>query len=223
MSLSGTVQSAAPGLRGFDANTIITAGVAQQFFSQGFSFCLRYISRGSEASKDLSAAEASAILSSGLALMPVQHVAAAGWTPSGSLGRQNGTHAAANATLVGFPPGVNVWCDLEGVNSATPAQAVIEYCQAWFDAVSAEGFVPGLYVGADAILTGQQLFDLRFQHYWKSLSKVPDIPIRGYQLVQHFASAPVNGISIDLNITQNDNQGGQAQWLVQTGAPPDAA
>jgi hypothetical protein len=214
MALDGTVQGAAPGLRGFDANTVITAAVAQQFFSQGYAFCVRYLSRGPQKSTDLSPEEATDILNSGLALFPVQHVSAAGWSPSGSLGQQYGAQAAVNAAGVGFPPGVNVWCDLEGVKTGTSAQDVIDYCRAWFDAVAAAGFVPGIYVGADAILSGQQLFDLPFQHYWKSLSNVPPIPNRGYQLVQH-PSQMVNGIAIDVDTTQTDNEGGQVQWLVQ--------
>ena len=214
MALNGTVQGAAPGQRGFDANTVITPTVARQFFSQGYAFCIRYLSRGPEKSTDLSASEAADILNSGLALFPVQHVSAAGWSPTGSLGQQYGAQAAANATQVGFPPGVNVWCDLEGVKSGTAAQDVIDYCNAWYDAVAAAGFVPGIYVGANAILSGQQLYDLPFQHYWKSMSNVPAIPNRGYQLVQH-PSQTVNGISIDLDITQDDNKGGQVQWLIQ--------
>jgi hypothetical protein len=74
-------------------------------------------------------------------------------------------------------------------------------------------FVPGLYVGANAILTGQQLYDLPFKHYWKSESKVPAIPVRGYQMIQTQVPQPVNGIGIDQDVTQTDQQGGQALWL----------
>jgi hypothetical protein len=215
MALSGEVQAATAGTCGFDANTVITSGLAQQFFAQGWRFCVRYVSRDPESPGDLSSQEASDILGAGLALMPVQHVRASGWSPSGDLGQQDGTAAAANAAAVGFPPAVNVWCDLEGVDPSTAAQAVIDYCQAWFTAVAAAGFLPGLYVGAQAILTGQQLIDLPFQHYWRSQSNVPDLPNRGYQLMQLFPSITVNGIGIDVDVIQTDEEGGQAQWLVQ--------
>jgi hypothetical protein len=215
MALNGQVQGAAPGVCGFDADTVITADLAHQFSAQGYRFCVRYVSRGPESPEDLSNQEASDILDAGLALMPVQHVRAPGWSPTGSLGQQDGTAAASNAGLVGFPPGVNVWCDLEGVDSATEAQAVIDYCQAWHEAVDAAAFVPGLYVGSQAILTGQQLFALPFQHYWRSQSRVPDIPTRGYQMIQFFPSVTVNGIAIDVDVIQTDEEGGQAQWLTQ--------
>jgi hypothetical protein len=215
MSLTGTIQAAPPGALGFDADTVITAATAQQFFNEGYRFCVRYVSLGSEESSgDLSTEEATNILSSGLALMPVQHVMSEGWLPTASLGQEYGTNAATHAQAVGFPAGVNLWCDLEGIGS-TSAQNVIDYCTAWFTAVSAAGFVPGLYVGANAVLSGQQLYDLPFQHYWQSESEVPAIPVRGYQMIQSFVSEPVNGIGIDKDVTQTDSEGGQAQWGVE--------
>lgn len=212
MALPGSVQSADPGLLGFDANTVISPDTAQKFVNDGFVFCLRYVSRGTEPPTDLTAAEATDILNAGLALMAVQHVRQPGWTPSQSLGTQDGTAAAANAKTVGLPQGVNVWCDLEGVSSAVSAQAVIDHCNAWFDQVNAAGYVPGLYVGANAILTGDQIFNLKFKHYWRSQSNVPNIK-RGYQLIQLFPSLTLNGVDVDVDVTQNDFKGDQAQWL----------
>jgi hypothetical protein len=214
MALPGQIEGAVSLAQGFDSDTVVTAAVAQQFFAQGYQFCIRYLTLlGPQAAGDLSAAEATDVLNSGLALMPVQHVRLPGWSPSQGRGQQDGAQAAANAGSIGFPPGVNVWCDLEGVAAGTPAQDAIDHCNAWFAAVSAAGYVPGLYVGADAILDGQQLYDLAFQHYWKSQSTVPDVPVRGYQLVQEFPAIAANGIGIDVDIAQNDEQGGQAQWL----------
>jgi len=214
MPLPGTVQSAPPGALGFDADTPITASIAQQFAGLNYQFCVRYLSRGpAQGADDLSTAEANAILGAGLALMAVQHVRSEGWSPSAALGQSDGTNAAANATAIGFPAGVNIWCDLEGVSGAAAAQDVIDYCTAWYQAVLAGGFVPGLYVGANAGLSGQQLYDLPFQHYWKSESAVPAIPVRGYQMIQTLVPQPVNGIGIDKDVTQTDQQGGQALWL----------
>jgi Domain of unknown function (DUF1906) len=214
MPLPGTVQPAPSGALGFDSDTAITAQVAQLFAGQGYAFCVRYLSLGrGQRRKDLSAAEGEAILGAGLALMAVQHVRTAGWSPAAAMGNNDGTNASFNASAIGFPAGVNVWCDLEGINAAVAAQDVIDYCNAWYAVVLAAGFVPGLYVGANAILTGQQLYDLAFQHYWKSESKVPAIPVRGYQMIQTLVPLPVNGIGIDQDVTQTGQQGGQALWL----------
>jgi len=214
MALSGNIQAAPNGALGFDADTAISSNVAQQFVSQGYAFCVRYLSRTQgQAPGDLSAAEANAILGAGMALMAVQHVRAPGWSPTAALGQQDGANAGFNAGEIGIPAGVNIWCDLEGVNAASVAPDVIGYCNAWFDAVAAAGFVPGLYVGANCILDGQQIYDLKYQHYWKSLSRVPVLPARGYQLVQTGVTDPVNGIGIDQDVAQTDSAGGQAIWL----------
>ena len=220
MSLPGQIQGAIPSFPGFDCDTTITASLAQKFFMQGYKFCLRYISRGMESDRDLSQQEAIDILNSGLALMPVQHVRSPGWSPDLNLGQQDGQDAILNAQAVGFPVGVNVWCDLEGVDRNSQAQDVIDYCEAWFEAVNRAGYIPGIYVGAGALLTSQQLHDFSFQHYWHSQSRVPDVPSRGYQMIQLFPSIQMNGVAVDLDIVQDDEQGGQAQWLrVDTGSP----
>jgi hypothetical protein len=145
--------------------------------------------------------------------MPVQHVRKPGWSPTAALGQQDGQNAATNALDIGFPAGVNVWCDLEGVGKAVVPQDVIDYCEAWFNAVAAAGLVPGLYVGYGTQLTGQQLYELSFQHYWRSQSSVPEIPGRSYQVLQLFPSVTANGIAIDMDITRTDGANGSAQWL----------
>jgi hypothetical protein len=214
MLLPGTVQAAGDGLLGFDTDGIVTAAKAADFFVRGFRYCIRYVSRvAKQGPDDLSSAEALDILNSGLALMPVQHVRDSGWIPSAQLGGSDGVHAVYHAFIIGFPPGVNVWCDLEGVSQDTPAQLVISYCNSWYDAVAAAGYVPGLYVGADAILDGRALrFRLKFTHYWKSLSNVPEIVGRGYQMLQS-AEQTVDGISIDQDRTQIDLLGDKVLWL----------
>lgn len=217
-TLSGTVQPAATGLHGFDTNTVVTAEVGAAFRTRGFAFCARYLSRSSpQAGGDLSRAEAQAILGSGLALMAIQHVSKPGWVPTEALGSQFGAAAAENAQLIGFPSGVNVWLDLEGVRSGVASEDVIAYCNAWFSAVSAAQYRPGVYVGSDCVLTGDALYwRLRTQHYWRSgSSSSPDIPQRGYQLIQRITSAPdiVGGIAIDRNVSMADAMNGSAFWL----------
>jgi hypothetical protein len=214
MVLPGGVQAAPDGALGFDADTPISANVAQEFAGQGYAFCVRYLSRGiGQAPGDLTSAEAAGILGAGPGLMAVQHVREAGWEPTAAMGQDDGSDAAGNAATIGFPPGVNIWCDLEGVAGDAIAADVIGYCNAWFEAVAEGGYVPGLYVGADCILDGQQLYDLAFQHYWQSISDVPTLPARGYQMIQTLVPELVNGIAIDQDVTQTDDEGGQALWL----------
>jgi len=178
--LPGIIQSAPNQSLGFDADSVITKATAQKFASQGYKFCLRYLSS------------------------------------SAQLGTTYGDNAANNAISVGFPRKVNVWLDLEGISSEVSAEAVIQYCTSWYNAVAGAGYLPGLYVGANSILNSQQLYDLPFQHYWQSESTVPPVAVRSYQMVQSYVGEPVNGIGIDQDITYIDKEGGVPQWLILT-------
>ena len=214
MALQGTVAEAKDGAEGFDTDCPVRPGVARQFAAGGYSFCARYLARGErQGADDLSPLEAAGILAAGLALMAVQHVAAEGWTPGRELGKTYGSNAAAHALAIGLPAGINVWCDLECVATGTASADVAGYCEAWFEAVQAAGFVPGLYVGANCGLTAQQLLESPFQHFWKSESKVPPLSGRGYQIVQSAVASPVHGLSIDRDVAQADRKGGRALWL----------
>ena len=214
--LPGQVFPAPPGLHGIDTTTVLDDSHCRAAKTRGFSFCLRYVPRGEgEQANDLQEAEARTILNAGLALMPVQHVARAGWLPTKNLGSTYGRNAAAHVRDIGFPPGVNVWLDLEGVKSSSAHATVIDYCNAWIAEVETAGFVPGVYIGARAILTGDEIFwRLRSKHFWRSGSRVPDIPHRGYQLIQKIIRHDkVDGVEIDRNLTVNDNFGQSVLWL----------
>jgi hypothetical protein len=184
--------------------------------AHGFTFCLRYVSRGErQQANDLHEAEARTILNTRLALMPVQHVARAGWSPTKNLWSTYGRNAALHVREIGFPPGVNVWLDLEGVKSSSSHVAVIDYCNGWIAEVESAGFVPGVYIGARAILTSEEIFwRLRARHFWRSGSRVPDVPHRGYQLIQKIIrNDEIDGVEIDRNLTVNDNFGQSVLWL----------
>lgn len=204
-----------PPLQGFDTDSVLDEKMVLEFVSRHYGFCLRYLSHEDNASKgDLSADEALLIRQHGLGLMLVQHVRFYPWSPTGALGKEYGQYAVAHAQTVGIPHGVSVWMDLENVNIKSAAQAVIDYCNAWFLAVKDAGYSPGLYVGANSGLSGEQLYQLPFQAYWKSISSVPDIPGRGYQMVQSIPPKAVSSklpIAIDSNYATTDNKGGYPQ------------
>jgi len=103
MPLPGQVFSAPPGLHGIDTNIVLDGSHCRAAKARGFSFCLRDVSRGErEQANDLHEAEARTILRAELALMPVQHVARPGWSPTKSLGAAYGRNAAAHVLRLGF-------------------------------------------------------------------------------------------------------------------------
>lgn len=215
-TLTGIVESDSAGETGFDTDDTLDLAKAKLFYQSGYRFCLRYLSLSQENPKDLTNGEANAILNAGLALMPVQHVLSQDWRPSTTLGENHGKAAVENAKTVGFPAKVNVWLDLEGIDPQATVQDVVNYCNNWFDQVNEAGYLPGLYVGANSILNSSELYkDLKFQYYWHSLSTVPDVAVRGYQMTQQGVPQPVHGIRIDKNTTHNDNLNGIVQWLIR--------
>ena len=217
--LPGTLSAAPTGAPGFDCNTVLTASSAASFVDAGFDFAVRYVPRNFVATPEdsqgnLTAPEAEAILGAGLALMVVQHVASAGWTPSQSLGESYGSYAAQNAQEIGLPPGMILWVDLEGVASGTSAATTTAYCQAWADQVAAAGYVPGVYIGANTGLTASEIEALPFGYYWQSGSSVPALSQTGYCMVQSISSSYVlGGVEYDLDIVQTDLNGKTPVWL----------
>jgi hypothetical protein len=212
------VRAAPVGAKGFDTATALTDHAARAFAAAGFVFAVRYVSRFVPGpAGDLTAAEAQAILASGLALMAVQHCEMEGWAPSAARGARYGEAAAANAKAAGLPQGINLWLDLEGVASGTAASVVAAYCNAWYQAVAAHGYLPGLYFGVGQVLTGEQLYkDLPFQYYWKPDSKyVPDVAVRGQCMAQAIGSGFVlDGVAYDRDVTMADAGGHTPVWAV---------
>lgn len=155
------------------------------------------MARRKASDNDLSPDEAATLLDAGFALMIVQHVESEdGWVPTAAKGSAYGAMAASESTRIGIPPGVCVWCDLEGVASGTPSDDVIEYCNQWHSAVAGAGFVPALYVGWHAGLSSTQLYrSLRFTHYWGAYNLNSDQgpAVRGLQMKQS-ESRPIDRV-----------------------------
>lgn len=223
--MNTTLSTAPEGARGIDANSPITADVAQALLAAGFSFVVRYVPRTLRHTYDITAAEVETILGAGLGLMLVQHVAPEGWAPSASLGRTYGETAAREAKVVGYPAGAVLWCDLEGVKLGTPAATVVAYCSAWHAAVAAAGYEPGLYVGYGAGLTADELYHaLPFTRYWSAYNLDRDRypAVRGVQMRQGVLYGALPGVRfpVDLDTIQSDAMGDRPPlWMAVPAVP----
>jgi Domain of unknown function (DUF1906) len=220
MPLQGNAQPAANGAIGFDIATRVNSADARKYASQGYQFCIRYVSRDdgtrrnneANGTPDLSESEAQQILAAGLALMVVQHCPLKGWEPSGSLGKTYGENAASYAADAGLAENVNLWLDLEGIAENTDHQDIIDYCNAWFAAVATGGYEPGIYIGFDVWLSPDELFfNLKTQHYWRAAGNITEVSHRGYQLFQHIQNPGAS--EFDWDVAKNDSLGGTAIWL----------
>jgi hypothetical protein len=227
MTLPGHVFTVPDGVRGFDTSETVSVRAAALFHSAGFRFAVRYVRRDKPHASALSINEARMLLDTGLGVMLVQYVESeSSWTPSGSKGTRNGNIAAAEAERLGFPWGVTIWCDLEGVAAGTSPRTVIDYCNNWHQAVSKAGYLPGVYVGYHSRLSPRQLYrSLRFTHYWGAYNlNADEYPeVRGLQMKQSEArrTASLTGVALSYQTDRvnADALGGRPTLLARDGWP----
>lgn len=117
------------------------------------------------------------------------------------------------AQQTGYPTGAMIWLDWESAD-VSPAFGV-QWINQWATVVQQGGYVPGIYVGAPQPLDATTLYyALIVQHYWKSLSQVPPVAVRGYQLVQVSDSTDLAGLACDADVVTGDALGGMPLcWL----------
>lgn len=210
------------GSRGFDANQRITPAQARDAVHKGYAFAVRYVRRGKQNDHDLIAGEMATLLTAGLAVSVVQHVALEGWTPGAGLGASYGAIAADEARLTGVPRGVTIWCDLEGVKRGVPASETIAFCNNWHQKVSEAGYHPGLYVGDSSGLTATQLYrNLRFNAYWSAynLNRDEQPAVRGVCMRQKVATLEdlivgLTNQTMDVDVIATDRLGGSPMLLL---------
>jgi hypothetical protein len=200
------VKAAIPGQYA-DIDQPVTSALAAAFLKEGYLGITRYLPlTSSQTAGDLTMAETGIILAEGLSLSAVQHVDSPPWSPTAALGQKHGQYAGQRAAEIGLPTGMNLWCDLEEVAAGTSAQSVIDYVSSWATAVTGHGYLPGLYVGWNVVLSNSQLYDLPVKNYWAAYNCDQQIPTRGFQIRQHTAKV-LNGISFDPNTIAPDELG----------------
>jgi hypothetical protein len=201
---------ATAGARGIDCNTVLTPATAAALKNSGIDFVIRY-------ARDVQPGEFATIIDAGLAIMGCGHVRYPGWMPNAGMGSLDGQNIANAAQRSGFAVGTTLWCDVEGVSGVCSSLDVIVYANAWFDAIAAAGFQPGVYVGFQALLTASQWFHaLKMTRYWKSGSDVPTPERRGFCNIQQ---APLDvwldGVLVDHDLIQADNFGDLPTWSIK--------
>lgn len=201
------IERAPDGAKGVDTILTFSKGLAQRFVAAGYDFVVRYLGA-------LTDYEAQAILDGGLALLAVTYSRRSGWTPSATLGAQDGLLAIQHARAANLPIGMTLFCDLEGP-AGTPENA-IAHVNAWAHAVQAGGYIAGLYVGWGVRLTPKQLYQaLVVTAYWDSCSSNPAVATRGYQMVQDYPpNKHVCGVQVDTNTIHTDLLGDTPNWLI---------
>ncbi len=221
--LAGKLAPAWPGASGVYVDSKLDGATAQAFADQGYAFVLRKLSWSAPAPADgFSRLEANDIVQAGLALMPVQAIPPEAWLAAGAasaeLGARDGKRAAALARWIGFPAGVSVWLQLGPYGKDATPQAMIDYCNAWHDAVAAAGYTPGLGQ-EDGRLPGDmaQYASLRFEQYWGGGACLRGGPRSGACMLPAIDGAGVlAGVAYRWQFIEADRNGNTPLWL----APP---
>jgi len=154
----------------------------------------------------------------GFGLVVVVHPPLRLWTPSGVMGQEHGQNGSRHALAAGYLPGSSLIDDLEGIEP-TASRATVDYANDKHGAVLAAGFEQAEYIGAEVPLTGSELFHwLLSCLYCRSLSFVPDIPVRGYCMEQK-AGPTLAGTVFDDNRHHPDLRGGVLHWTISDDVP----
>jgi glycoside hydrolase-like protein len=202
---------------GFDCSAKISMASGKHLSAMGFKFAVRYVGLSQPNASDIDPDEMAIILGEVGALWLVQHPLNAGWSPSGQLGQAHGTSAARNAKAAGYLSAAVLWQDLEGVSEASSMQSVIDYTNEWGNAVTAAGFLHGLYVGFDAILTPSQLYRSlpTVRTYWSDFGSRA-VEVRGFAMKQYTNSISLPDVpfAVDLDICGPDMLGARPTWMI---------
>ncbi len=216
--------SFAPRFAAVDTAVRVSREQAQSLYRAGYRTVFRYVDRieSNPAHDDrwpinLTHDELKDLLDAGLCVSLVQYYStgyestARGARFSLAYGESAGRIAAINAQRLGTPAGVTIFCDLEACALATP-DMIEEYCNGWSHAVVNCGYAAGLYVGAGlgsqdtGWMTGKRLYALpRFRAYWRAASIVPQVPTRGWTVIQG-CEIKIAGLQVDQDMIALDHR-----------------
>lgn len=151
----------------FDVSVRLSDAQARAFKAMGKRGCFRYGPLpGNPTAEDLSADELEMLVFDvGLEVGLVQHPRAVNVLSAHS-GAADAMWIGKYAASIWYPSEDHIFLDLEDVSGSTVDQ-VTAYCVDWARACIQLGFRAGLYVGFDAVLGPQALYELPgFDCYW---------------------------------------------------------
>jgi hypothetical protein len=213
----------APLQLGFDASTYIDPKLAKRFLEAGYATAFRYVKKRRRVYDtpqkwpvSLSHRELAELVDAGLKVSLVQFVVpeVSGGGGGYENGKRLGDAAGWNAKTLKAPKGITVWCDAEGWEDRGRAD-ILAYLNGWSDGCKAYGYRPGLYVGAGLgrvgkMVTGEDLSELPgFAAYWRAASIVPQVPNRGWTVIQGL-QVKVFGEPIDQDMIALDHRAKRA-------------
>lgn len=192
------------GARGIDSVTLIdTPDKAAKLTKAKVDFVVQYLG-------SVSGVVLENICGAGLAVMLVTYA-----------NRYDGAATVDELRALNAPKGMTVWLDVESVGDLDPTTLRAKI-NAWAAAVSAAGYMPGMYVGPNCKLTSIELYQLQVVRYWHCGAKIIDRngqiaePGCGFCMYQLFPEITVGGqggVFVDFDVIQQDFRGRLPVWL----------
>ena len=192
------------GARLVDCVTALTDTSAAELRRAGVDGAIRYLG-------SVTAEEMADITAAGLGALVVTYA-----------DRFDGSTALAELTAIGYPAGATVWLDVEGLGAKLEASVIVGEINAWARVVQGAGYLAGLYVGANALLTSAELTALLVTRYWRGMSRIrdradaPAEPASGYCMAQLYPTTTIAGVSVDVDFAGHDWDDRSASWAVAT-------
>ena len=186
----------ASGLIGFDTVDVVTRpGLAPMSeWRARFAFAWRYL-------PNLGAEELAALTGAGFPVL----------TLSGYALDFDGPLAVARARALQIPTGATLWCDVEGLDAATPIAPLMASINAWAGAVEKAGYIAGGYFADRTLLTSAEMYGLAITRYARGAARIVDRngalaqPSCGFCIEQlRPVNAPFGGTRVDFDASTAD-------------------
>lgn len=191
------------GLKGFDnvgTDSAATLGCLQ---AAGFTFDVLNITGTTWIN------EYNAAIGLGMSVVMFQGYDPDSWADP-SNGTTRGEIAATKAASVNYPPGAQIYLNLEdNIQPGTTRTGLIQWIENWAKAIKAKGFAAGVYVGVPQLLTVADLQNSLpdVSTFWRSASSsAPQAP-QGFVMRQASIDQPACGTTIDINSAGTDLTG----------------
>lgn len=201
---AGVRTAITPGLKGWDSLNLETPAQISCLRNAGQSFDV--VNVNGDSWQD----EYNAAAAAGLEVVLFQGFYVPSW-PDANQGTIRGAISAQKAQAAGYPKGAMIFLNVEENLNTTRAN-MVSWIRNWTTAVRAQGYVAGVYLGADQILTTADVNSLPgVSVFWKSPTRGLPVPARGYVMTQTSISQSACGIprGVDLNVAGTDDNRAQ--------------
>jgi hypothetical protein len=194
--VTGVAREVAPFTMGVDCLSLPDEATAAAFYASGYRFFGLYLEVLTDAARD-------AVFNAGMGILPIT-LARTKEPLTPELGRQMGGDTVTRAMARHIPMSVHIVLDLESPMEGSDVIGDLNEAAGVIDRAAYQSM---LYVGAPQPLTAVELYALKPDRYWRSISRVPE-PACGWSCLQLTpGNQTIHGHLVDVDVIQQDYRG----------------